>query len=128
MGIDAHARWRGGRRLVLARCQPARHRVEGRYAVRLQRHQIRARRAREGEIEVHAVVDRIEGARGEEIEVAPLRIEGRRVIAEVTGGGGNRTTAGDFVEANGGGARRRGEREGEPGSVRRLGERFAAAV
>src|SRR4051812_20503940 len=116
--VDAQGGRRAGRWLFLARRQAAWRRVEGRRAVRLQGHQIGTRRAREGEIEVHAVVDRIEGARGEEVEVAPLRIEGRRVIAEVTGGSGNRTTAGDFVEAEGGAARRGGEREGDPGAVR----------
>ena len=77
---------------------------------------------------MHAVVDRVEGARGEEVEVAPLRVEGRRVIAEVASGGGNRPTARDFVEAQGGAARRGAEREGEPGAVGGPGERFATPV
>ena len=70
----------GGRR---RRLQAFRRGIERRRAAGLQRDQVRPRRARETELELHAVVDRVEGAQRQEVEILAVGVERRRVVAEL---------------------------------------------
>ena len=57
--------------------RPLRRRLERRPAAGLQRDQVGPRRAREAELELDAVVDRVEGAQRQEVEVLAVGIERR---------------------------------------------------
>ena len=59
------------------------HRVERRAGPCRERNEVRPRRARKAQLELHAVVDRVERADRQEIEVTAIRIEGRAVVAKL---------------------------------------------
>ena len=91
--------------------------IERRRAAGLQRDQVRPRAAREAEVEADVVVDRIEGAHRDEVEIAPLGIERRRRVAELgLGEPGARLRRGR-VQLQRDVARVGGEGVGEPGAV-----------
>ena len=74
----------GGRALVaVVGLQALGFRIERGPAAALQRDQVRPHRAREGEFELHAVVDRIERAHRQEVQVLALGIEGGGKVAEL---------------------------------------------
>ena len=77
VGLVARAAWRivGLHALGL--------RLERRARRRLQRDEVRPRGAREAQLELDVVVDRIERAQREEVEVLARRIERRAVVAEL---------------------------------------------
>ena len=113
----------------LSRADAARLGIERRPPAGLQRDQVGPRAAREAEVEADVVVDRIEGAHRDEVEIAPFGIERRRRVAEL-GLGERRSSsvarAREQLERDV--ARVGGEGVGEPGAVGRPGEVVAAAV
>ncbi len=112
--------------------QALRRRVEWRPPARLQRDQVRPRAAGKAQLELDAVVDRIERAHRQEVEVAPFGIECRAVIAKFGLGDERARLSGEAVELDRGVPRGRPERIGEPGSIGRpcevLGTTGIAAI
>ncbi len=135
--VDAHRRGRllrgglGGGGGIL-RLQPFRRRIERRRRAGLQRDQVRPRGARERQLELHAVVHRVERAHRQEVQVAALRVERGRVVAELRLRDERRGLVRDVVELDRAVPRVGPELVRDPAGVRRprevLGASRVAAV
>ena len=113
-----------------AALQAPRRGFEGRRATSLQGDQIGPGRARKAQLELHAVVDRIEGSHREEIQVLALGVEGRGVVAKLGLGGQQgapRTRRPNLAQLDRGVARAAGIGVGEPAAAGRPDRVFDAA-
>src|SRR5712692_2723038 len=115
--LDLHGL--NGRRvlLLLLLGEAARLRIERRLAARLQRDEVGTPTARERQVEVHAVVHRVEGAHRQEIEIASLRVERGAVVPELPIGHGHDAAAAELIKVDGALTRDSAEGVGEPGAV-----------
>ena len=130
--VDAHRRGRllrgglGGGGGIL-RLQPLRRRIERRRRAGLQRDQVRPRGARERQLELHAVVHRVERAHRQEVQVAALRVERGRVVAELRLRDERRRLVRDVVELDRAVPRVGPELVRDPAGVRRPREVLRAS-
>ncbi len=112
---------------VVGRLEALGFRIERRPLIVLQRDQIGTRRAREAQLELHAVVHRVERADRQEVQVLSLGVERRAIVAELGLRRQHALALCNVVQLDRAMPRIRPERIREPRAVRRPGEVLAAS-